>query len=53
MRKVTWWQSGLLGGAVLSLATWIKLVRASVAGAAGGADWSEAVGFTALIFAMG
>ena len=53
MRKVTWWQTGLLGGFTLSLATLIKLVRAVVAGAAGRADWSQATGFAALIFAMG
>jgi hypothetical protein len=53
MRKVPWWQFGLLGGVVLSLATLIKLIRALVAGVAGGAEWSEAAGFAAMIFAMG
>jgi hypothetical protein len=53
MRKVSWWQFGLLGGVVLSLATLVKLVRAVIAGAAGGADWGEAPRFAVLIFAMG
>jgi hypothetical protein len=53
MRTITWWRCGLLGAFALSAATLIKLVRAVVAGAAGGSDWSQALGFAALIFAMG
>ena len=48
-----WWQFGLLGGFVLSIATAIKVVRAVVGGAAGEAGWGEAVGFAAAIFGMG
>jgi hypothetical protein len=53
MRNITWWQCGLLGGLTLSVATFIKLVRALFAGAAGGADLGQALGFATLIFAMG
>lgn len=48
-----WWQFGLLGGFVLSLATAVKVVRAVVRGAAGEAAWGEAAGFAAAIFGMG
>jgi hypothetical protein len=48
-----WWQCGLLGGIVLSLATAFKVVRAIVLGAAGKAEWGEAVGFALFIFGMG
>ena len=48
-----WWQFGLLGGFVLSLATAIKVVRALVRGAAGEVEWGEAAGFAAAIFGMG
>jgi hypothetical protein len=44
-----WWQFGLVGGFVLSLATAIKVVRSVVRGAAGDADWGEAAGFAAAI----
>jgi hypothetical protein len=53
MRKVSWWQCGLVGGCVPSFATLIKLIRAVAGGAAGGADWGEAAGFAAMIFAIG
>ena len=48
-----WWQFGLVGGVVLSIATAIKLVRAVVHGAVGDIEWSEAAGFAAVIFGMG
>lgn len=48
-----WWQFGLFGGVVLSLATGIKVTRAVVRGALGEAEWGEAVGFGAAIFGMG
>jgi hypothetical protein len=53
MRAMRWWQFGLFGGVVLSPATAIKVVRAVVRGAAGEAEWGEAVGFAAAIFGMG
>src|SRR5947208_2412659 len=58
MRFTRWWQYGLLGGLVLSLATIIKLIRtvlmgAVIAGAAGKAGWTEAVAFAVAIFGMG
>jgi hypothetical protein len=53
MRTVRWWQFGLFGGVVLSLATAIKVVRAIVGGSAAGAEWGEAAGFAAAIFGMG
>jgi hypothetical protein len=53
MRKLSWWRCGLLGSFVLSFATLIKFIRAVVGWAAGGADWGEAAGFAAMIFAMG
>ncbi|MFI5460005.1 MAG: hypothetical protein ACHRXM_31685 [Isosphaerales bacterium] len=53
MRALRWWQFGLFGGVVLSLATVVKLIRAVVRGAAGEAVWGEAAGFAAAIFAMG
>jgi hypothetical protein len=51
MGKLKWWQCGLLGGFTLSLATLNKLIRALRGGAA--AEWGEALGFAAMIFAMG
>ena len=48
-----WWQFGLIGGVVLSLATAGKFVRALVTGGADDIDWSEAGGFAIAIFAMG
>jgi hypothetical protein len=48
-----WWQFGLIGGVALSIATAVKVVRAVVRGAAGDAEWGEAVGFAAAIFGMG
>jgi hypothetical protein len=48
-----WWQFGLFGGVVLSLATAVKVIRAVVRGAAGEADWGEAAWFAAAIFGMG
>jgi len=48
-----WWQFGLLGGFVLSLATLIKVIRAVVRGLAGEAEWGEAAAFAVAIFAMG
>ncbi len=53
MRDARWWQFGLLGGAVLSLATLAKVIRALVRGAAEGVSWTELVSFAALIFGMG
>jgi hypothetical protein len=53
MRTMRWWQFGLLGGVVLSLATAVKVIRAIVGGATGEAEWSEAAGFAAAIFGMG
>jgi len=53
MRKVRWWQYGVLGGLVLSIATVVNLVRAIVRGLSGEADWAQALGFSVLIFAMG
>jgi hypothetical protein len=58
MRYTRWWQFGLLGGLVLSLATIIKLIRtfligAVIGGAVGQAGWTDAVGFALAIFGMG
>jgi hypothetical protein len=53
MRSLRWWQYGLVGGTILSLATLIKVVRAVARGAAGEAEWGEAAGFAAAIFGMG
>ncbi len=53
MRMMRWWQFGLFGAIVLSLVTAVKVVRAVVRGTAGGAEWGEAAGFAAAIFAMG
>lgn len=48
-----WWQFGLAGGIVLSLATAVKVIRALVGGAEGETNWGEAAGFAAAIFGMG
>lgn len=48
-----WWQFGLIGGAVLLVATAVKLVRALAAGATGEGGMGETVGFAALLFGMG
>ena len=48
-----WWQSGLVGGAALSITTAVKVVRAVVCGAVGDIEWGEAAGFAAAIFGMG
>ena len=53
MRAMRWWQFGLFGGVVLSLATAVKVVRAIIGGLAGEAGWTDAVGFATAIFAMG
>jgi hypothetical protein len=53
MKALHWWQFGLFGGIVLSLATVIKLVRALARGAGSAAVWGDAAGFAAAIFAMG
>ena len=53
MHRVHWWQYGLVGGATLSLATLIKLVRAIAVGLGGPPAWGEAGGFAAAVFAMG
>lgn len=53
MRKVFWWQFGLLGGVVLSLATARKAVVAVAFGGADGGGWGEAVGFAAAVFGIG
>lgn len=52
-----WWQYGLFGAIVLSLATAIKViptvVLAVVLGIAGEGDWGEVAGFAAAIFGIG
>src|SRR5688500_6819119 len=48
-----WWQFGLIGGIVLSLATAGKFIRAIVTGRAHDIDWGEAGGFAVAIFVMG
>lgn len=48
-----WWQAGLLGGAVLSLATAVKVISAIVKGAAGEADLGETAGLAAAVFGIG
>lgn len=48
-----WWQFGLLGGAVLSVATGFKALRAVIGGAAFGAPWGETAAFAAFIFGIG
>lgn len=53
MRTLRWWQFGLFGGIVLSLATAVKVIRAFIAGTIGGTGWGEAAGFAAAIFGMG
>ena len=53
MHTVRWWQFGLVGGFTLSVATAVKLVLAIARGAAAEASVAEAIGFFALMFAMG
>jgi hypothetical protein len=53
MDTVRWWQFGLVGGVTLSIATAVKLVRAIVRRLAVEAGVGEAIGFFALMFAMG
>ena len=53
MVSIRWWHCGLLGGVVLSLATFIKVIGAVVTGAMVEAGWTEAAGFVATIFGMG
>ncbi len=53
MRLTRWWQFGLFGGAVLSLATAVKVVRAVVRGEVDVGELSEAAWFAAAIFGMG
>ena len=53
MRTMRWWQFGLFGGVVLSLATAVKVLKAVVAGTTDQAEWREAAGFAAVIFGMG
>jgi ADP-ribose pyrophosphatase len=48
-----WWQFGLTGGIVLSLATAVKLIHALVYGAAEEIDWNEIAGFIVTIFGTG
>jgi hypothetical protein len=48
-----WWQFGLFGGVVLSLATAVKALRALAGGALGATTWGEAAAFAAAIFGMG
>ena len=48
-----WWQFGLVGGMVLSIATGIKAVRALKSGGLGEHSFRDAVLFAATIFAMG
>ena len=49
----SWWQFGLTGGIVLSVATAIKLVRALFRSATEPEELGEAVGFALAIFGMG
>ena len=51
--RLRWWQFGLFGGIVLSLATAVKVIRVVVRGAADNAEWSEIAGFAAAVFGMG
>ena len=44
-----WWQFGLFGGVVLSLATGIKVVRAVIRGVEGEAEWGRGMRFAAAI----
>jgi hypothetical protein len=53
MRPVRWWQFGLFGAAVLSIATAGKLARAIVGGAGVPDDWREFAGFAAAVFGIG
>ncbi len=53
MHSVRWWHFGLVGGFTLAVATAVKLVRAIARGGAGEANVPEAIGFFALMFAMG
>jgi hypothetical protein len=49
-----WWQYGLFGAMVLSLATAIKVIpTVVVCGVAGEGDWGEVAGFAAAIFGIG
>lgn len=52
-RSLRWWQFGLIGGGVLSVATAVRFVRALAAGLAGEVSVGEAVGFPLFIFGMG
>jgi ADP-ribose pyrophosphatase len=52
-RAMRWWQFGLTGGIVLSLATMVKLILTLIFGSLGEADWDEAAGFLATTFGMG
>jgi len=51
--RLAWWQYGVFGGVVLSIATVVKMVRALFRGAEGEGHWTTAVGFAAFIFGMG
>src|SRR5690349_3367799 len=53
MQPRRWWQFGLFGGLVLSLATAAKVVHALIRGAAGNTGSGEALGFAVAIFGMG
>jgi hypothetical protein len=53
MGLTRWWQYGLVGGVVLSLATLVKAVRGVARGAVGAVDWADAAGFAAAVFGMG
>jgi hypothetical protein len=48
-----WWQFGLFGGVVLSLATALKVIGAVVGGLPDDAEWKQLPGFAAAIFGMG
>jgi hypothetical protein len=48
-----WWQYGVFGGVVLSLATGIKAMGAFALGATVDFRWVEAAGFVASLFGMG
>ncbi len=53
MRPNQWWQFGLIGGSVLTIATATKLASAVIRGTVGTVEWGETGGFAAAIFGMG
>jgi hypothetical protein len=53
MRFTRWWQYGLFGGVVLSLATIVKVIRAVIGGGARDVGWTQAISFAVAIFVIG